>query len=168
MVPWCEWHVNYYTLQMVLTLPDETDEPPLTGGFAWAGLEHAWMVRDIGAEGQPSDEALTWLVQANNNGTWAFSPTDGLSEDLNATNFVEFNGALEGTDYNNCSLQLMNYTEVRDVEFCHWYIDDHQLHVMLPDEQGDFITEYVCPDCSESPVSILTQDVDFALLQRTY
>ena len=85
MVPWCEWRVDYETLQLVITLPEEDEG--LSGGFAWPDLTDAWMNRDIGADGFPSDEALTWLVQDNNAGKWAFSPVGDLTQ-LNATHFV--------------------------------------------------------------------------------
>ena len=58
----------------------------------------------------------------------------------------------------------MNHTPVADVDFCHWYIDEHQLHLTLPDNTGEYISDYVCPECTTSAVSLLTQDVDFDLL----
>jgi len=145
----------------VLILPDEDEG--LSGGFAWPTLTEAWMNRDIGADGFPSDEALTWLVQDNNAGKWAFSPNGDLTQ-LNATHFVQF------LDDGLCEFQFMNMTLVPDVEYCTWYIDEHQLHLSMDDNTGQYVNDYVCDtyQCGSQSVSMLTQAVDFSLLQLTY
>ena len=43
-IPWCEWRIEFETLQLVLSLPDEAEG--LTGGFVWPELTQAWLHRD--------------------------------------------------------------------------------------------------------------------------
>ena len=103
-----------------------------------------------------------WLIM----GKWAFSPTDYThSTLLNVTHFVD----LQYGDV--CEVQYLNNTAVPSVEFCMWQVEEHQLRVQLPDHVGTdyFEASYeICASCSSSPQSLLTTDVDFALLERTY